>query len=429
MGLKIGSVSDAGQKYLATKNGQPSLYSSGELDNAGLDIAQSLSVTYQASDTNPQDITVGEGIVAHAEGVEDSQTAVGSNKIFLFDALEAVKSNANPDAVITEITCSDSNAIAFGDGLLGRSMAIHDGYVYVGAPRWPAVFTDRGKVFKFSIQGEESNQFAYLTSPGPGYFGEVVAAGCGKVAVSTASHEFYEFVWLYNTDFTNPIIISRPPQYSTKPFFGFDLAIGDDLLVITHEGNSTPGTAYIYDLEGNYLRELPSPEPSPQGNDDYGYSAAIGEGIIAIGAIGESNPSPVPDGAVYLFDYNGKFIKKIIHAESDDVGSIGGRFGENVSISGGRLYVGDSTVTSQDGVSGYSNHGIITVFDLEGNFIDHFLPRQRAVSKYYGRGMHVSNGFMVTRGLTDFRGEWDVRSVVDVKTPLSMKTKYIRGIE
>jgi hypothetical protein len=427
MGLKIGSVSDAGQKYLATKNGQPSLYSSGELDNAGQSLAQSLSVTYQTADTDPQDITIGEGIVAHAEGVEDSQTAVGLNKVFLFDALEAVKSNANPDALITEITCSDSNPIAFGDGLLGRTMAIHDGYVYVGAPRWPQVFTDRGKVFKFSIQGEESNQSASLGSQG--YFGEVVAAGCGKVAISTGAHEFYENVWLYNTDFTNSITISRPSQHSTKAFFGFDLAIGDDLLVITHEGNNTPGTAYIYDLEGNYLRELPSPEPSPQFTDGYGYACAIGEGIIAIGAIGESNPSPTPNGAVYLFDYNGKFIKKIIHAESDEVGSVGGRFGENISISGGRLYVGDSQVTSQDGPNGYSGHGIISVFDLEGNFIDHFLPRQREAYKYYGKGMHVSNGFMVTRGLSDNRGEWDVRSVVDVKTPLSMKTKYIRGIE
>jgi len=419
MALKIGSTSpNSSLKYLATKNGQPALYRSGTNTETynGLS-GKTLAVTYQA-ETNPYDIAVGEGIIAHAEGVENSATATGLNKLHLFNALQAAESNSNAEALITEIVCSDSNRMEFGNGHLGRSIAIHDGHVFVGAPHWPSN-GERGKVFKFTTQGEETNQSAQLNSQG--YFGSVVVAGCGKVAVSTGGRGIFENVWLYNTDFTNPITIQRPSQNSSLSQFGFDLAIGDDLLVIAHAGGSSPGTAYIYDLDGNYLRELQSPEASPQGNDDYGYSIAIGEGIIAVGAVGESG-----GGAVYIFDYNGKFIKKLSHEPEVLISpNIGDRFGENVSISGGRIYVSDSMAH----LDNFADLGIISVFDIEGNFINHLSPVNPQSFKYYGRGMQVSNGFMVTRGLTDSRGEWDVRTVQNTKTPLSMKNKYMHGIE
>ena len=148
--------------------------------------------------------------------------------------------------------------------------------------------------------------------------------------------------------------------------FGSSIAIDHNTIVVgaslADDLGPNSGSAYIFDATtGHQIIELLSRDLRP--GDNFGYSVAIGNNFIAVGAryddIPTASSSGIKTGSVYLFDATtGLQITKVL---ADDFTSFA-EFGVSVAIDSGTLAVG----ASSDGFSG-NLHGSAYTFDLKSN--------------------------------------------------------------
>lgn len=121
----------------------------------------------------------------------------------------------------------------------------------------------------------------------------------------------------------------------------------------------------------------------PSGADSFGYSVAIDNGIIAIGA---PTGGTFLYGEVYLYDTNGTFIRKIEPifgtASSND------QFGYSVAIKNNKVVIGSP-------FTGSSNIGKVYVYNIDGS--DGFIisPSDGQTNDYFGYSVAISDQFIV----------------------------------
>jgi hypothetical protein len=178
--------------------------------------------------------------------------------------------------------------------------------------------------------------------------------------------------------------IKAPTPQGTSSF-GASVAIGSNRIVVGEFLRPGGGAAYIYDLAGNFIRQLTPPPPNALAfNANYGISVAIACGKIIVGARGDNGT--VPDsGSAYIFDLDGIFLRKIQAsnpANSD-------QFGQSVAIGSNRIVVG---APGKDGVG--ANSGTAYIYDIHGNFINEITDKGFLPSSSGDRfGQAVSAGF------------------------------------
>jgi hypothetical protein len=141
--------------------------------------------------------------------------------------------------------------------------------------------------------------------------------------------------------------------------FGFALAsIGTNRFVVGEPYGSPAsggqGSAYLYDQQGNLIRSIPNPGGFGQ---FFGYSvAAVGtNGWFAVGSplstvSGTTNSVPTA-GIVYLYDQDGNYVKQIVNPtplSSEAFGWTLSRFGENRFLVGA---INEATANSPAGAA------------------------------------------------------------------------------
>jgi|GEM_PF-5244025 len=428
MALKVGG----NQKFLSTANGKPALYGSGGgvaedlLDKYSLNFTD--EVTAEGYSFTPEYLYappspngngfIGQGGIATGHGL----IAVGTDtkRVHMYDAEAAVESQENPDALLYTIDKSgDSNiTVEFGTrgGFVNQGIIIAEGQIIVADPNWPQSGADNGRIFVFNLDGTDKFQIAARnTSNNNGniYFGRVIAAGCGKIVIAPESP--YDRFYIYEKDgtfvkeVTMPLDPADNDNFSTR--FGH-IEIGDNMILVSSYqspggNNNSNGGAWIYDLDGNLLKSLPCPDNDVAG-DLYGFSCAIGEGVIAIVARDATNTLEALEtgsgyqGRIYLFDYHGNHFKTLKHFNrAGDIGSNGFRA---VFIDGGRIYATDSGVELDDDLSvpiaGFEFPlylGGIAVWDLEGGSIGYIRPDDYSNNEF-SRSSSIKDGFAAMQG-------------------------------
>ncbi|PYX69808.1 MAG: hypothetical protein DMG78_20985, partial [Acidobacteria bacterium] len=143
--------------------------------------------------------------------------------------------------------------------------------------------------------------------------------------------------------------------------FGFSVALSNSLMAIgapLRDDGATQdaGAVYVYDLvTGALLATLQKPGTRAAG-DQFGYSVAIWNDLIAVGAPFHDEPSAADAGAVYLFDGR---TGALVGTFKKTAPVAGDQFGSSVALSGTQLLVGvpfdDTTAT---------NAGAAWIFDL-----------------------------------------------------------------
>ena len=175
-------------------------------------------------------------------------------------------------------------------------------------------------------------------------------------------------------------------QYDTGgQQFGHSVDIGCGLIVVGaphHSGSrhfnrsqgkkTNRGTAYVYNLKGNFLFELEPPgypfkhrgeEVSSDSSAQFGWNVAVGNGIIAVSAPFAESGDISEQGKVFLYDLNGRFLKAI--RPPDNVTPTDNHpvqyFGyNNMKIGNGRIYVSSGLFSGDD---------IINIFKLDGTHV------------------------------------------------------------
>jgi len=175
--------------------------------------------------------------------------------------------------------------------------------------------------------------------------------------------------------------------------FGFSVAIGQNRIVIGAPGQdlngASSGAIYIYDYNQNLISKIGAAGGTD--SDFYGFSVAVGCNRIVVGAP-FTNDSGTNSGATFIYDLDGNLIKKVIPQD----GGISHNFGISVSIGCGRIVVGSRGATNQSSLTA----GAAYIYDLDGNFFSRisqfntFGPPE-ASGDFFGQSVSIGSGRIV----------------------------------
>ena len=195
---------------------------------------------------------------------------------------------------------------------------------------------------------------------------------------------------------------------TVQDYFGYSVAVGNNRIVVGAYGDDDvengSGAAYIFDLDGNQLAKIKPSDPGV--NDYFGYSVAVGNGRIVVGSRYDDDVVET-SGSAYIYDLEGNFIKKI-NGHGGGTDNNVKTFGNSVAVDNGRIVVG-AVLDSTDGTSS----GAAYIFDLDGVQLAKIRPPlfsgygERSL-QYFGTQVAVGNGRIVVGATGYHNGVEDV---------------------
>jgi hypothetical protein len=247
-------------------------------------------------------VAVGEGVIAVGAVMETSDTVAYAGNVYVYDA-------ATRDLIAT--LTSDNPVSSTSAQGYGSSVAVNDGLIAVGSPSETYTSTGAGRVYLYDA-GDLSS-IASLTSENPeilGRFGWSVAIGEGVIAVGAPYEDVLD--GLSTRDAAGRVYVYDSSDLELTPdtltslnierfgHFGCSIAVGDGKIVIGASQETfsyDSGKAYVYDL-GTETIEYTLESQNPQSGGRFGYSVAVGYGVIAVGAITEDSSA----GNAYVYN-------------------------------------------------------------------------------------------------------------------------------
>ena len=312
------------------------------------------------------------GYLVNTDDNFGSASASGQNRVVISAVDESNPSPYASECGAIYIYDQDMNYIkrviasdAYQDGDFGRSVAIGDNKIVVGAAG-PTSAT--GDAYVYDLNGNNELKITANDLNNGDRFGISVAVGNNKIAVGAyfKDHTAFGFtyssqgaVYVFNLDGTGQVKIV-PSYLRTSSYFGNSLAIGSSKLVVgAYNYDNGTGTVFVYNLDGTGELKIDASDGRDQ--DDFGYSIATNGTIIVVGAPAITPVSPYKTGAVYIYNMDGTGEIKITPSDvSDGVFNDRIRFGYSVAISGDKIIVG---AIYSDVVY---RQGVVYIYDLDG---------------------------------------------------------------
>jgi hypothetical protein len=250
----------------------------------------------------------------------------------------------------TKLTASDLMPYSFA--LFGYSLAFEGGTLLVGVPNVNTTYVYSPEGAKWP---EEETRLTASDAESGDRFGWAVAIS-GARAVVGAPRDESTVGSAYVFDFdgagwleTAKLTASDKADYDD---FGFSVAIHQDTVVVgAHKDSSflkppaaIYGAAYVFEFDGNsWLEEAKLTASEPEDYDQFGYSVAIKESTLLVGApVDPDNNEEFKPGAAYVFETDGKIWSeklKLTASEANDPPEKD-QFGFSVAINGTNLVVG-----------------------------------------------------------------------------------------
>ena len=344
-------------------------------------------------DTTTQPTSV--GIITASDGVDDEEygtsVAVGSD-IIVVGVPESKQSGLQYGAIyIYDLNGNNevkktSSDIQWAD-YFGNSVAVGCGKIVVGAQG-----AGNGSVYIFDLDGNNEVKRTASDSASGDEFGNSVAVGSGRIVVGDFYHDFGSneeqgAAYIFDLD-GNEVGIITASDGAYRDRFGQSVAVGSGRIVVGADGGgyqTVPGSAYIFDLDGNQVGILT--DSNGNNGDRFGYSVAVGSGRIVVGAINTGTISNLT-GSAYIYDLDGTQVGIITAPD----GANGNNFGSSVAVGDGRIIVG---------AINNSNNGAAYVYDLDGNYISKLTDPNGASMDYFGSSVAVESGRIVVGAFGD----------------------------
>jgi len=245
----------------------------------------------------------------------------------------------------------------------GNAVAIDGDHMIIGAKFYDEGGTNSGAAFVYRRTNGNWSLLGKLYPPGGphlgDYFGVSVALSGNRAIVGAMKSDYagsnagaaFIYDWIPSLSTWQLAAILVPPQLEFDQGFGFSVDIdGETAVVGAYQDDLGPGagidagSAWVYQRNAAGVwsagSQLWPNSTSSAASDNFGYSVAIRDGLIAVGApfqdgvpIGSS-----PDaGRVYLFGSVGGSYSEIDSFELQDAGD---NFGYSIAIDGRMLVVG-----------------------------------------------------------------------------------------
>jgi hypothetical protein len=310
-------------------------------------------------------------------GTEDDRIGTNAGSINIFDI------NGNE---IADINLSDG---AVNDHF-GISVAISDTAIVVGAYR----SGDSGSVYIYDINGNYQTKITPPDGAVSDHFGNAVAISDTAIVVgayydddsgnASGSAYIYDINGNYQTKIT-------APDGAANDIFGNAVAISDTAIVVgAYKDDNDSGSAYIYDINGNYQTKITAPDRAT--GDSFGNAVAISDTAIVLAAYIDDNDSGTNSGSAYIYDINGNYQTKITPPD----GAVNGYFGTSVAISDTAIVVG----AKFDDDNG-SHSGSAYIYDINGNYQTKITAPDGADYDYFGNAVAISDTAIVVGAYYD----------------------------
>ncbi len=184
---------------------------------------------------------------------------------------------------------------------------------------------------------------------------------------------------------------------STNDEFGYSISLDNGIGAVgtpfDDDNGSNSGSAYLFDASTGLqiVKLLPSDGTE---NAEFGYSIAIDNGIVAVGAKGDSE-NGTSAGAAYLFDVaTGMQLAKLLPND----GAAEDEFGNSIAINNGIVAVGAWHADEYGNASGAAY-----LFDVStGNQLDKLLPDTGNNYQTFGVSIAIDNGIVAVGARTYF---------------------------
>lgn len=320
----------------------------------GAEIAKLLPSDGAPGDVFGWSIAIADGIVAvGAQTDDDNGTSSGS--AYLFDAATGVQ--------LFKLLPDDGAA----SDLFGWSIAIADGVVAVGAQSDDDNGSNSGSVYLFdAATGVQMNKLLPNDGDVGDVFGYSVGIDNGVVAVGAylddANGGTSGSAYLFNAATGVQTAKLLPSDGVGGDNFGFSIAIAEGVVAVgmrlDDENGPNSGSAYTFNAStGLQIAKLITDDGAA--HDHFGYSIAISNGVVAVGSrLDDDIDNGGDSGSAYLFDAaTGIQITKLLASD----GSAANEFGYSIGIDNGVVAVG----AHQDNDNG-TNSGSAYVFTVPG---------------------------------------------------------------
>jgi len=240
-----------------------------------------------------------------------------------------------------------------------------------------------------------------LTSPKPqtsGYFGISIAVSGSTLVVGAYNENASGYVhagraYIFNATTGARIRTLRSPEPQGGGGFGDSVAISGTTVVVGAEGEGA-GHVYIFKATtGALIHTLTSPNARTVGQ--FGFSVAISGTTAVVGAIGENVSGKVGAGHAYVFKTTtGALISTLTSPNAQS----GGHFGWSVAINDARVVVGALLET----VSGNIGAGHVYVFRATtGALISTLTSPNAQTNGYFGDSVGISGSKVVVGALSE----------------------------
>ena len=273
----------------------------------------------------------------------------------------------------------------------GRSVAVSDTRIVVGAPNESTGAAGAGAAYIFDINGNQLAKIQASDAESGDRFGSSVAVSDTRIVVgaydedTTANGAGSAYIFDING---NQIAKIQAIDAEENDYFGYSVAVSNARIVVgAYREDTDAGSAYIFDINGNEIAKIQASDA--QANDWFGYSVAVSNARIVVGAYLEGytslnqwgTPIEAP-GAAYIFDIDGNQIAKIqaSDAEADD------SFGITVAVSDTRIVVGAYGEDTNGSAAGSAY-----IFDIDGNEIAKIQASDAQADDYFGWSVAASD--------------------------------------
>jgi len=264
----------------------------------------------------------------------------------------------------------------------GRSVCNTDKYIVVGAPNEDTTETDAGSVYIYDIEKDLEIKIQASNAQKSDYFGYTVSISNNTLVVGAYGEDTTGSsagsVYIY--DLTNFDIDSikaseikiQSNDIRANDYFGYNVTISNDTLVVGAYGEDVAGAVYIYDLTNFDIDSIKASEikirsSDAQSGDYFGFNVSISNDTLVVGAYAE-DAGTTDAGAVYIYDLTDFDIDSIQASEIKIHASVvqtRGYFGYNVSISNDTLVVGAHANSTNGTLAGSAYIYDLTNFDID----------------------------------------------------------------
>lgn len=251
---------------------------------------------------------------------------------------------------LSKITASDAGS---GDDF-GISVAISDSYIVIGADMEDTNGTYAGAAYVYQIADDTVTQIAKITASdasSDSWFGRSVAISNKYIVVGayrddisiSGSGSVYLFKISDDNTSVSEIQKITASDAEANDYFGQSVDISDTHIVVgAYQKNSLAGAAYVYTLNSDEnVSEIQKITASDaEANDYFGYSVSLSNSYIVVGAYNEdTNGSNAGAAYVYKIADDNSSVEALDKITAPDAEATN-YFGKSVSISSPYVVIG-----------------------------------------------------------------------------------------